>query len=477
MKDLDGCRVADNSSTASYIKDLKGCRLDNEMRRDVGETCAHLLLHSESYDDTSTFQSLSTTQTSYTYESSSHSPGILSFFTGETTCNDSITDNGDNDKENQSGSYGQRQSPSTSTKTSNSISLSNILGSDREEMKEVTIMPIRSRSRAQFFVKGAPKRAHSVAGVRSRTGLSRDKSITQYRRKSHKSGKLIQRIKSRPILTDNSKPTIPKRRILRNRVRKEQRKSTTRDVPLILHAHEDDVSLLTTPALDPVKDQKSATRVELDAEKTNHCIVLGNNTAPTSRGVDDISKLGEWRKEIPQPEPSPREIIESVEVTYDPIVPKKSFWNRNKSVSSQNEIARYNVTAEMNENTNDQATTCEPLLDDTTLPNSNGEQVKPRIRKRRKSRFSASITKSLSSKKTDNSPEVDKETPDPEKIEEQKEIVINPDGSVMNQKVVYKMNRDSETNKSSELKVLESGEDLVPKKESSDILVRVEVSN
>ena len=450
-----------SSFRSSFVYGESGCRIEDEilkMRDDPSGVCSNLVLDSDSYDDgdSSTFQTLSTT--SRTYNSSNKSSGICSFLTGETTYNDSITDFGENTVE------GYQHRRHRTTNTLNRMSIDSTIHRSENDMKEVTIMPIGTKSRAHFLVKGSPKIPYSVAGICSKTGLSRDKSKPRYLFKSRRTGRIFHRIKPRPILMDTSQYS-PNTQRKRTAVHQNTQGDQESPEVLILYSDQDDISLLTTTAFASA-NPKASIKLELDAENTTYCIVNNqNNTkAPNENGLEGNndtegivkSSKWRWRKEVPRHKAS---------------VLKNPFWNR--KFSSKN-MANSKVKVEETEF--DQTNAGKPLANEEIDTARENEEVGKKLGKTTRGTrlgFLDNITRRfLTSQKSDeNRGRGSEDTSD---VVEEKGVVVNTDGSITNHKVVYTYRKD-DNDISRELKVLKIDEDFVPEEKSSDILIRIEV--
>lgn len=486
----------DNDTTSSFrssraysVFGENGC---DDIREDSSGLCSNIILHSDSFTygdgDSSTFQTLSTT--SRTNRSSYSSPGIFSFLTGDTTCNDSVTEYGRNEdeetqseKENKHSYPRQQKRLHKTTNTSNRMTIENILHSGDHELKEVTIMPIRTKSRAQFIVKGAPKIPYSVAGICTKKGLSRDKSKPKHRVKVN-SGRMFHRIKPKPVLTNASKTSLSrsnnvgkKKPTTKTRTRKTNKGQSSSEL-IVVYSEQDDVSLLTTPAFTPVSPQNK-TKLKLNSNDTKFCIVNGNDgnkmineDGHKKGGVreDKAKKKKKWRKEAPQPSPIPREYIDSVEIQYtnssQSLPRKQSFWNRKSPLPDS--APSFNVTIEKTEivqMTSDEALTNEEIdsiVEDEEFQTKKKGKVLGLIGSIGKNPLSPTSSRKKSKQEGVALGE-----------EDMKEVVVNKDGSVTNYKVSYKMGDDD---LSRELKVSKVDESLVPCDDSTDILVRIQVS-
>lgn len=478
-----------------------------EGMKDINKTCSAFVYDLADDEDIASFYSSSTaSHTEATYESSNISPERFNLFACEKP---SYRDDGDiedqsddeNNIENGNLSYFERYKKKKS--------IDKVVSKNQPEMKEVTIMPIGSRSRAHFVVKGAPKINYSVAGMCTNQGLQRSsRSKQKYRLESPRTGRVFHRIKPRPVLMDTTKLSANSA-MQRNSTGNQTRPQTLehhKNKVLTVNVEEDDISMITTPTIDLTAstpkalllqepegklsptmivsdpEEKPSLSVQLDKTKIKPGATEVESTtteSPNSEGKSESGNRSEsnmsWRKKVPGTTNIPQESIESVEIEFN-----------EKSISSNLKTPLWNKSTETHTNFNiiieeveiDQETAGRPLspkeIKKLTAGNNSKQLGRRKLRtliRGTKHGLFSSIARMSSAQNHD----VDAKQNDHERtleVQKERKLIVNADGLVSNRKVIY---RKIGTGESSEMKVLKINEDIIPKQESSDVLIQIEV--
>ena len=353
----------------------------------------------------------------------------------------------------------------------------------RKVTKEVTIMNIGSKSKGQFRIKGVQRVPYRVADMcaNKNPGLNGRQSKQRYRVENPKNGGMFQRIKPRPVLMAASRFPVNTNTSTVCQMKLEDKIQDKQDDEIYLEStHADDVSLLSSPATPPraYEEVPSSLEKRVNAEQD---ITTGHR----------LKIVPQWRKlNKATAIVSPKENIDTVEVEYTeetrlgPSLPvqRKISFGRSPSLPKKNNVTMDTLNVIVEKSEIDQNDAGRPL----TL-----EEMK-RMEKAQEQNFSANkrlghtlrkttqgflkplqaLSKSLSAD-THNLTDSKRIERQPYDEAVQTETILNKDGTVPNQKVVY--NQHGGVAKEN-MKLVRADEDLVPDQDSSDILLQVEVS-
>ena len=360
--------------------------------------------------------------------------------------------------------------------------------------KEITVMTIGSKTKAHMLVQAPPKVPYRVAEMCPNQGLTkRRKSAQRYRMQDPRTGGLFHRIKPRPIMMDTSRFPVNS---LKNRSRNLQDRISDNFQTQIIQSslQEDEImSAITDPVGSPragatVSDTQIQSIQEYrDDDNGIQNVCLGNNVQTLSLGENrdvitggvrnaggsrdlDVDSQTKWRKPVPlESEVSPKELIETYEVeceTKTASSPRRFFFKSR----SKPKVSALTFRVKAEESVIDQNDAGKPLapteikmIQSATNGNKLGKAVR-----RSKLGIVGAFSKSNS---------FDTKGSETKNIKllktKDKQLKIEEDGSVANDKIVYSTfgGKPTET-----IKLIRVDEDIVPPPRSSKVLMQIEVS-